>query len=272
MAPIARWNNENPSKVLAPGDLITAIDDQVGDAGFLHGLLLEPDRFQADVTVVKTGLAPKGNACFCFGPVKSAETFARVDSELLVHPPVVHTANEEIDFSFQVDHTWGMRAPIGIKYDKVPSGVGVTTVKPVGLVAEHNADNVHEMLQPGDVILAVNGKDTWDDMLSELTKCATLKFDVQRGTHPSAAEKEFFAALDRTDGDMLGVALEKADKGAKVGEVKSEGLIPDWNRHHPDKAFKPGDEIVQLNTSAGFDGIIREAGKNQKLMMRVVRK
>ncbi|CAK0910648.1 unnamed protein product [Prorocentrum cordatum] len=59
--------------------------------------------------------------------------------------------------------------------------------------------------------------------------------------------KEFVIAIDRSEGDRLGMDVDHSDElGLTISHIEPGLLLAKWNSDHPDKAVKRGDCIVEV--------------------------
>jgi hypothetical protein len=75
--------------------------------------------------------------------------------------------------------------------------------------------------------------------------------------------------LDRRDGQPLGVDVDS--DSLEVVEVLEEGLIPQWNEEHADRAVKAGDRFRLVNGIIETESVIEECKAERLLQISVVR-
>mmetsp|Transcript_66468 Transcript_66468/g.188703 ORF Transcript_66468/g.188703 Transcript_66468/m.188703 type:complete len:147 (+) Transcript_66468:78-518(+) len=68
------------------------------------------------------------------------------------------------------------------------------------------------------------------------------------GSSKSSGRKdEYCIALDKTQGQRLGIDVDHQDGSTLLIEYINGGLVEAWNRDHPDRAVRQGDRIVEVN-------------------------
>jgi len=124
----------------------------------------------------------------------------------------------------------------------------VIAVKETGLVPRWNASRRERSNRVchGDYIMAVNGRSGSVVEMVEALKCSgELRLLVRR-------LKYFEVFLERVPGQKLGLTIAKDCDALIVAVVSDEGVVPDWNRAHPDRQLLVGDTL--LEAQQGFIG------------------
>lgn len=83
--------------------------------------------------------------------------------------------------------------------------------------------------------------------------CCSLCPPTTTPSSPSFMPSSFYIALDRSNGDAVGLAFDVLDEArCIISEVKPQGLVSEWNRTaSPSQLVKPGDHIAEINGKPG---------------------
>ena len=83
--------------------------------------------------------------------------------------------------------------------------------------------------------------------------------------------REFFVDVDRSQGQDLGMGIERREDYLLVKYIKP-GLIEEWNASNPDDLVMTGDHIISINGEQGdADVLVEEFTKQQPLALLVQR-
>lgn len=80
----------------------------------------------------------------------------------------------------------------------------------------------------------------------------------------SAGDKEWKVDVDRSSGQELGIVMNAS---RKIEQVKSDGLLPEWNAKYPHAAVQVGDLVTEVNGQRNVSRIVGELRKKQNLSM-----
>lgn len=98
---------------------------------------------------------------------------------------------------------------------------------------------------------------------------------VSKGEVPADEEVTFWIALQKAQGQILGINIEE-DKfiTLRITGVLEGGLVDDWNNRNPDKAVQAGDHIIEVNNVGRGDAraLLEKVKTDTNLMVRILRK
>jgi len=152
-----------------------------------------------------------------------------------------------------------------------------------GLVADWNRAHPDAAVRPGDRVIEVNGKQTLQrpvaELSSEMRQAQVLRIGLARepttaGVTPSTDQDTTFEVeLDKANGSKLGLSFEVGT--LKIDAIQENGLIPVWNRTNPDCMVRPNDQIVEVNgrhlTTHGPEQLQNTLYKEQALKLTIAR-
>lgn len=115
--------------------------------------------------------------------------------------------------------------------------------------AAWNAEHPEDPAEPGDQILAVNGKCEHEEAWSEITgKCDQDRKMSLRIRKPT----ENRIRVTKHDDDSMGLVLIHLDGGLLfIDSVQPDGLVHQWNLEHSDHKVRCLDQIVEVNGQKG---------------------
>mmetsp|Transcript_72627 Transcript_72627/g.126084 ORF Transcript_72627/g.126084 Transcript_72627/m.126084 type:complete len:263 (-) Transcript_72627:100-888(-) len=78
-------------------------------------------------------------------------------------------------------------------------------------------------------------------------------------------------SVTKADGARVGLGLNTCDGATlRIIRVESAGLVPDWNRTHPEQQVRPGDRIVEVNGVKGdANAMLNECKERQELQFQI---
>lgn len=146
-----------------------------------------------------------------------------------------------------------------VKVAAQPSAGAASRAGAGGAAAEHQAptetDTGGAYWQPTAAQLGEGAK--IEEVVAQKTIsfgfCCSLCPPTSTPSSPSFMPSSFFIALDRSNGDAVGLAFDVLDEArCIISEVKPQGLVAEWNRTAtPSQLVKPGDHIAEINGKAG---------------------
>jgi len=148
---------------------------------------------------------------------------------------------------------------IGITVKALPMGtLIVSKVLAAGFIPSWNTTNPDKKVEPGDVIISVNGISGSDAMFAEMKKGQDFNVKIMK------IDKFEINLLKEEQGKSYGVRFDSVTghDGSYVLRVNDgDNLVQEYNGQNPDKPILPTDFFVDVNGCTKYKDIIAELTK-----------
>lgn len=132
---------------------------------------------------------------------------------------------------------------LGVQIDLIEQHPMVTRIEE-GAIQSFNNVHSYSMIRPFDVLMAVNGVQSWEAMekkINDLDDVPDRLFvTVNR-------PRRVQVVLEKAGTTGLTLAFTEVSVGVLVRDLHSSGLIAEWNGKHTSEAVSIGDRILELN-------------------------
>ena len=133
---------------------------------------------------------------------------------------------------------------LGVQIDLIEKHPPMVTRIEEGAIQNFNNVHSNSMIRPFDVLMAVNGVQSWEAMekkindLHDVPDQLFVTLNRPRRVH---------VVLEKAGTMGLTLAFTEVSIGVLVRDLHSSGLIADWNGKHTSDAVSIGDRILELN-------------------------
>jgi len=133
---------------------------------------------------------------------------------------------------------------LGVQIDLIEKHPPMVTKIEEGAIQNFNKVHSNSMIQPFDVLMAVDGVQSWESIKKKINDLEDVPDQLFVTLN---RPRRVQVVLEKAGSMGLRLAFTEVSVGVLVRDLHSSGLIAEWNGKHTSDAVNIGDRILELN-------------------------